>query len=423
MSDYFDQMPDYMRHWTGEYAEYWKECLQFSRAPDGKVYFLPLTNKGYYQLYRIGWVYRGDIFEKHGLEFPDTMEGLIDVMKQLKELYPDSVVMNNRNGLGYFLWGAHYAYRTGSGVHFDVDTDELVYGPATDKYRKVLAWATEVYENGLVTPEFATATFQQYREILATGKNFIEHQWATNAPHFLTQTTQEADPNAYWTYYKYGISGIPGKESIVDKNRPYVTAGGVIMRTDQEKVDRLIEYLNWSATDEGMIAHQYGEPGVTMQMVGGIPRFLTTDGEVIDSWETQEKARAEGRLIDGTDYNLKGPHPSGACYWWYYPEAQINPPEGVVNAQVVADDLEAIHKHRDFIRRIPWDFTKTEDKDRADVQTVVNDTYQEYALKFIMGDLDINSDGDWEDYQAALKKAGVDRLLQLYQRAYDRIEW
>ena len=73
-----------------------------------------------------------------------------------------------------------------------------------------------------------------------------------------------------------------------------------------------------------------------------------------------------------------------------------------------------------FIRKIAWGFNATEEKDRADVQTVVDDTWKQYRAKFVLGELDASDDAHWQEYLDALDKAGVDRLLELYQGAYDR---
>ena len=73
-----------------------------------------------------------------------------------------------------------------------------------------------------------------------------------------------------------------------------------------------------------------------------------------------------------------------------------------------------------FIRRVAWGFNKTEEKDRADVETVVTDTWKQYRAKFVLGELDAANDADWQQYRAALDKVGVERLLKLYQGAYDR---
>ena len=73
-----------------------------------------------------------------------------------------------------------------------------------------------------------------------------------------------------------------------------------------------------------------------------------------------------------------------------------------------------------FIKKIPWGFNVSEEKDRADVETVVNDTWAQYRSKFIFGDLDANSNADWQEYLDALDKAGLERLLQIYQTTYDR---
>ena len=39
----------------------------------------------------------------------------------------------------------------------------------------------------------------------------------------------------------------------------------------------------------------------------------------------------------------------------------------------------------------------------------------QWATEFVVGNKDINSDGEWENYLSKLKRAGVDRYVELWQ--------
>ena len=46
----------------------------------------------------------------------------------------------------------------------------------------------------------------------------------------------------------------------------------------------------------------------------------------------------------------------------------------------------------------------------ADLEVVVTDVRDEYGSKFLFGTLDPNDDGDWNDYLAALERAGLEQV-------------
>jgi putative aldouronate transport system substrate-binding protein len=52
-------------------------------------------------------------------------------------------------------------------------------------------------------------------------------------------------------------------------------------------------------------------------------------------------------------------------------------------------------------------------------RTNINTFVDESIAKFTVGDLNINSDADWNNFQAQLRSIGIDRYLQIIQRTYD----
>ena len=68
------------------------------KSADGKTYFPQNYGTDNRQGIR-AWLYRKDIFEKHNLEVPETMDEVYEVAKELKKLYPDSYPLCMREGL------------------------------------------------------------------------------------------------------------------------------------------------------------------------------------------------------------------------------------------------------------------------------------------------------------------------------------
>ena len=65
-------------------------------------------------------------------------------------------------------------------------------------------------------------------------------------------------------------------------------------------------------------------------------------------------------------------------------------------------------------------FTPEEIDAKVDLETLMQDTFKEHTLKFVIGQKDINSDAEWAAYVAALQKAGLAEYERVYQAAWNR---
>ena len=134
------------------------------------------------------------------------------------------------------------------------------------------------------------------------------------------------------------------------------------LRPIEEEVDRLLEYMNWACTEEGIVFSNFGVEGITYNYVNGVPVF--TD------------------LIKTLD-NPDGKH---VIMWGFasiyfivrHPEA-IRTQQG----QVFLDVGKAVGK-QDYIKSIAWELTEAQDKELINLETVLNDVRDEYITKFMI---------------------------------------
>lgn len=100
LDDYEEFLPDYNAFWNSLPEEdQWMKNVR--KAADGKVYYAPIYGMERSTNVR-SWLYRKDIFDKHNLKTPETIDELYTVSKQLKELYPESYPLCMRAGLANF---------------------------------------------------------------------------------------------------------------------------------------------------------------------------------------------------------------------------------------------------------------------------------------------------------------------------------
>ena len=391
LSDYLDRLPNYRKWWDDAS---WETMRLFNNAPDGKLYILPSKNP---RTISRGFVYRKDLLDDAGLEFPETIDGFETLLEKLKAAYPDHYPLFYRGGGGPFTDVFYNTWRTTSGVHFDVDTGDLVYGAATDKMRELIKYFTRIYAKGLMDPEWITNTRERENEIIYVNNTAImTPNWCGNVP-YMNNESRKANPDVVWDKAFQPLLTEEGGQAIINPEAVYYPWGPFLTTNSSgEKLDKLIDYLNWIMDGEGMVARYYGEEGVTMEYKNGIAGFMP-------HMNTPDNPDGE----QGWKFGLEN-----------YPIFDPNRP--LSEGDMIYKEMSEWAIGKPFIEQIPWGFNVTEEKDRADVETVVNDTWAQYRSKFIFGDLDASNNADWQEYLNALDKAGVERLLQIYQTTYDR---
>lgn len=385
LSDYLTRLPNYMKYWNGK--KMWDIVYAFNKAADGKLYYLPFNNV---RLGAHAWIWRKGTMDKMGLPFPKTMEELYATAKAIKAKVPDSIPITGRSKLDFLITSFGLSYRTARDFYVDSDLGgKLVYGPQTSNFRDMLKFLKRIYGEGLLDSEILTLSGEQWTERYAQGKPYVNFDYGTRAD-WANSTMAKADPNAGWDWSREGIRGYPDKKAMGLRENYYFDYGPIVSKKcSQEQIDRLIEYFDWSATEEGMVFSNFGVAGVTFDTVGGVPVFK-------DSIYTVKNLKGDQTWKWGFDYFLFR-HPAAA-----------DQQQGIAQMQI-SDAIAA----QDWIRKIAWNMTTQESKTLADLEPPLNDARDEYATKFILGKLDPGSDADWAEFQDRMNKAGLDKALAL----------
>lgn len=111
----------------------------------------------------------------NGFKTPETFDELLNLLIELKEIYPDSVPWTMRKGTANLLKTTAYMLGSGHGSNglyydFDVDGGKYVFGPASLEFKEVLRYLNKAYEAGVLDPDFATSTAEQMESKLSGGR-------------------------------------------------------------------------------------------------------------------------------------------------------------------------------------------------------------------------------------------------------------
>ena len=397
VDDYLDRLPNYQAQWTD--AE-WAFMRSLMSAGDGKMYVLP--TKYPWPLDR-GYMYNETEFDKLGLEFPSTTDELLEVLRAFKVEYPESVPWTHKWGWpGSATMGLRESFRTydWGGPIYDQDAGGVVYGPATDKYRDLLKYLATLYQEGLMEKEAGTITLEQWEARIANNQSFIAGGWLSWAG-FFDQLQRSQYPDAKWVVPKTEVRAYPDKQMLAYKNpagQPFGATFTAKMDISSEKFARWIEFSEWLLPYDGTLAITAGIEGETFNFVDGKPVYID-DIKASGHPDAQHSTR---------DYGLGG-------YAGYFPEfLEMN----VRNRPMLTakDDFD----HLPAVGFVYGGFTPEEIDAKVDLETLMQDTFKEHTLKFVIGQNDIDSDAEWEAYVAALEKAGLAEYERVYQAAWNR---
>ncbi|MGI2295705.1 extracellular solute-binding protein [Paenibacillus sp. GXUN7292] len=378
--DYVDSMPNF-KAWMEKYPAAAEQAM----SADGKMYMFP--NEGFGETNRMIWLYREDVFKKHNLNVPTNYDELYDVLKQLKELYPDSYPLAWRDGLDKLL-NMGPAFQTWYKEYYDFDKNEWRYGPTEDSYKEAVQYLHKFYKDGLIPPEWLSIDTKQWQDIVSTNKAFITIDYIGRIDFFNSALRPE-NPEFNMAFME-PPAGPNGKQ--LNASVHFLETGLTVASTSK-KIPEVMKFMDFYYTEEAREMASWGKEGVTFTKENGIKKIVPEYKEI------GELRTKTGLATDGAytwiDYDA---HLSMATpeLQEAYKQArkfdapfQPNPALNQKESEVISLTGEAIEKHR-----------------------------EENIAQFIFGNKSFDK---WDDYVNEANKLGVDKILEIYTNAYERI--
>lgn len=259
LKKYMDKMPNF-KSFYDQYTDM-KKSLVGDELYAFQVVARDETANGF------GPIIRTDLLKKNNLPTPTTFDELLDTLTKLKGLYPDTKVWTGRKGTSQLL--ATTAYMLGSGMggngdgiyyDFDVDGGKYIYGPASKDFKNVLSYLNKAYKAGVLDPDFATTTAEQFDSKMSSGKSlfFIDNNgFCLN----YTKSLKKTDPNAK-------LQAIPFLKNSKGQRRAMAYATELADRfyainAKIKDPDTVIKFMDWMYNKEGSDISNYGVEGTS----------------------------------------------------------------------------------------------------------------------------------------------------------------
>ena len=392
IDDNIDKMPNYTKFIESLDPVVAEELVAQRVSGDGKLYFPPVYGSQAAMNFRI-WMYRKDIFEKHGLEVPTNLDEMYEVAKKLKELYPDSYPLCFRSGLGQFdIIGSTWKNDFYRGAYYDFQTEEWKFGGTTDTMKEMVLFFKKMKDEGLVPADFLTITTGSWEELVSNDKAFMMPEYLVRITYF-NVPNQQRNPEYEWAAMAPPALNADSDHHKIAKVNLDMTGFTVPNTGKEDRIENAIKVLDWMYSDEAKELLSWGKEGETYVVNEAGEKEFIKDGD-----------KTPQLLYGATTYGL----------YQVIEEAAFN--------QVVASgsEIDPVMSTWTEDHANPTLYLSFNDEESAkfnELHMAITSYSDEMISKFIDGTVSIDK---WDEYVAQMNALGVEEYLDLYEGAHNR---
>lgn len=389
ITDYAEMLPNFSKLYLEENP--W--IISSYGDENGKLFSWPI-----YELNRDvnhGFMYRKDILDANNIEPWTDTESFYNVLKQLKELYPDSYPYASKVGVGIFR---DWAYGWGVGsfeypIYYNEAANAWEFSSTSAAHKEQLDFMKKLYSEGLMDPEFITDTADSWTSKMTTDRSFVTWDWIGRLELFYGQV-KDVNPNYNLRY------GLPVGPTGNIRTLPKVDANFALAVAANKNSEVSLKLLDYLTSISGSQLISLGVEGVNYEWDanGKIVYPELADRDVIDIFVLAEKY---GMWLESTYLR-----PDKRSVYFNFTEKEQE-----------AQDL--INKDKRFEPLDPvLNFTADEVSQIADLKSSIQTAAEEFNTKYI---LNANyGEKEWNDWKARAESLGVNKLLDIYNAAQAR---
>ena len=398
LNDIIDQYCPNLKQYLKENPEIDKML----RTDSGDYYAFPMI-RDEAETVQIGPMMRGDWLEELNLEVPTTIDEWHTVLTAFKEekgaIAPLSYNYNDRNIQKVNPVAMAYV----PSVDFYLAADGTVhYGSIEEGYKKYLETFAQWYAEGLVDVDLVSLKADQVTAKMTSGQagasvGRVEGQlgsWYTAG-----RKNEEG----------YTLIGVPWP-TVEEDARPqggycenlYSGISSASISTDCKDVERAARLLDYAYSEEGRMYVNFGQEGLTYEMVDGEPRFTDVILNNPDGWSVKTALGAYTMNTSGGP-NVKDPRVN---------EQTMELPE----QKAARYEIWADSDMRDYLLP-PITPNSEESREYATIMNEVETYRDEMTIKYIMGQETLDT---FDTYVENIKKMGIDRAIEIQMAALGR---
>ncbi len=386
----------------------WEEYLTY---PDGHIYGLMAgtLESPNNAINGTMWINKSWL-DALNLQIPTTMDELVEVLTAFRDNDCDGDG-DPSNEIPYDWCQAHYAAKYYEMAHsyglpirdtmmYDIVDGKIVSVVDTEVFRTFLEDFHQLVADGLVNPEGATQTEEQYNSNISSGKVGVFWGWA---PY-----TYITDAELQSQYVPVAPISADGTTFRVQPVLNTAQRNGFVITTACENVEAAMKYFDYLEKDtETQFSSAFGPDGLIWEMVDGVPTNRTYTAEEATELGFGDIASNAGTSAFAATVGLPNCGPLML-------DARANPPE--TNGGIRFGAVEAFE---------PYYTEQTMSKAIVPSEVMEEFTFTTSGLEDYIDafacDAILNgvTDESWNAYVGSLSSYGYDYYLTYYQNYFD----
>lgn len=369
---------------------------------DGHIYSLP-------QFFDLESQYLESVFfinktwlDKLGLEVPETMDELVEVLRAFKTGDPngngeqDEIPMTFYNNHGFAnlealmgCWGKPTKSSTYDGF-ITMNNGKVEFTPVLDEWKEMIKFCRKLYSEGLLDKECFTHSYDTHVAKLSSSTSTVGFVWS--------KTNPMANADEYIPIEPLKVKGYDAKWRL----NPGVTALRDLfsITTACKNPKAAMMWIDKFFTAEQSLQNWYGNVG----------KVFSVDDNGMFTFNEPDEGQSLGKF---TNDNMVIVTP-GVLH-----KEEIG--TKVEESELWSEGIGLYDMYEKYVDFDQWPrpyYTPEETSRLSELRTDLFDLVEQKKAKWIVGSEDI--DADWESYKKSLEDMGLSEYIELSQAAYDR---
>jgi putative aldouronate transport system substrate-binding protein len=361
-----------------------------AQAPDGKIYYVPLVQ---FEGRIPSSLIRKDWLDRVGMGVPQTRDELVAVYRAFKSLDAngngdpnDEIPVSGRQGMRWcddlFMMHGVSIYEGHPQWRWHPDTGQLISEQVSDEMRESIEFLRSLYREKLIDEVFVIQSAGDWTSKIKANKvgHYLHLPWVIETfSDFMSDS-----PGAEWVFMPLPqVRGKPRQKIMFQR----VGFPSFVITKEAKHPEKIMEWYNWSQTEEGYLYQTLGIPGVDWIKEGGQIKVLNKTVPFYKYISTPSK---------------------------YVPEAIRLTPLGEMKIQIIDEAKKNVYYGPDNLGMPSTVYEGYEDFMPENAKL-----YREWCSKMVVGELDMRA---WDDYVKKWQASGGEVVTKRATEWYKKMK-
>lgn len=410
----FLKLDDYIEKFAPNLSKYLSENPDVNQAyhmtnPDGSVYTIPAINSDPTYNYYDGYFIRKDWLDKLGLSVPNTIDEWETVLRAFVTQDPNGNGEADEVGFSTFNYMTKFVFMPAFDVYncnyyLDADQNKITHGILNKGFKEYLTTISRWYKDGLINPEYVS-TDQKTLDYLVLNDKLGAFYCDNNnsAIKFV-----EGNPDMELIAVPF-VKSPDGERRTAKVSKGRISGYGALISSKTKYPVEIMRLFDYLFTEEGNDIHNWGVKDVSFTINDKGERKFT---ELITK-------NPEGKSIVEAYNAFTAAGVNGGFPGIFDTAAQKELNNVLTKKQKALQDVSI--QYCDEVDK-SWEMPMTpttleEDEEINSLSADLNTYISEMYAKFVTGTESLEN---FDSFVETAKKMGIDRVLEIRQKAYER---